>query len=96
MRMARRTGLLALAACLLLVPAASHGAGFALFEHGARAVALGGAFGATADDPTAIYFNPAGIAFQQGTQVAMGVYFITESSKFDGANPYPGQGYSVT
>ena len=73
MRMARRTGLLALAVCLLLVPAASHGAGFALFEHGARAVALGGAFGATADDPTAIYFNPAGIAFLQGTQMAVGV-----------------------
>lgn len=95
MRMARGIGLLALAACLLLVPAASHGAGFALFEHGARAVALGGAFGATADDPTAIYFNPAGIAFLQGTQVASGVYFITESSTFSGANPYPGQGYSV-
>ena len=95
MRMARQTGLLALAACLLLVPAASHGAGFALFEHGARAVALGGAFGATADDPTAIYFNPAGIAFLQGTQMAAGVYFITESTTFHGANPYPGQGYSV-
>jgi long-chain fatty acid transport protein len=93
MRMARTTGLLALAACLLLVPAASHGAGFALFEHGARAVALGGAFGATADDPTAIYFNPAGIAFLSGTQMAAGVYFITESSKMYGANPYPGQGY---
>ena len=38
MRMARRMGFLALAACLLLVPAASFGAGFALFEHGARAV----------------------------------------------------------
>ncbi len=95
MRMARRTGLLALAACLLLVPAASHGAGFALFEHGARAVGLGGAFGATADDPTAIYFNPAGIAFLQGTQFAIGTELITESSTFYGANPYPGQGYSV-
>ena len=31
MRMARRMGFLALAACLLLVPAASFGAGFALF-----------------------------------------------------------------
>ena len=95
MRKARRTGFLALAACLLLAPATSHGAGFALFEHGARAIALGGAFGATADDPTAIYFNPAGIAFLQGTQMAMGVYFITETSKFNGAAPYPGQGYAV-
>jgi len=80
---------------VLLAPASSFGAGFALFEHGARAVALGGAFGATADDPTAIYYNPAGIAFLQGTQIAGGVYFITESCTFDGANPYPGEGYSV-
>jgi len=95
MRMARTIGFSALAACVLLVPVAGYGAGFALFEHGARAVGLGGAFGATADDPTAIYFNPAGIAFLQGTQFAVGVEPITESATFSGANPYPGQGYSV-
>jgi long-chain fatty acid transport protein len=95
MRMARRIGLSALAACLLLAPTSSFGAGFALFEHGARAVGLGGAFGATADDPTAIYYNPAGISFLQGTQTALGVELITESSTFSGANPYPGQGYTV-
>jgi long-chain fatty acid transport protein len=94
MRKARVVWLSALAACLLLAPASSFGAGFALFEHGARAVALGGAFGATADDPTALYFNPAGIAFQK-SGFAAGVYFITESSTFSGANPYPGEGYSV-
>jgi long-chain fatty acid transport protein len=95
MRKARVIWLSAVAACLLLAPVPTFGAGFALFEHGARAVALGGAFGATADDPTAIYFNPAGLAFQSGTQLAAGVYFITESSTFSGDNPYPGKGYSV-
>src|SRR5512136_1934648 len=95
MRKARMIGLSALAACLLLVPASSFGAGFALFEHGARAVAMGGAFGATADDPTALYFNPAGIAFQKGSSMAAGVFFITESSTFSGADPYPGEGYQV-
>jgi long-chain fatty acid transport protein len=94
MRKSRVVLLSALAAYLLLAPANSFGAGFALFEHGARAVALGGAFGATADDPTALYFNPAGIAFQKAGYAA-GVYFITESATFDGANPYPGEGYSV-
>ncbi len=78
-----------------LVPVLASGAGFALFEHGARAVALGGAFGATADDPSALYYNPAGIAFLDGTQAAFGAYFITESSTFNGANTFPGQGYSV-
>ena len=95
MRMARRIGFSAFAAFLLLAPTSSFGAGFALFEHGSRAVGLGGAFGATADDPTAIYFNPAGIAFLQGTQFAIGTELITESDTFTGANPYPGQGYSV-
>src|SRR5512136_695884 len=95
MRKAKVVLLSALAGSLLLAPASSFGAGFALFEHGARAVALGGAFGATADDPTAIYYNPAGIAFLPGTQIAAGVYFITENVTFDGANPYPGAAYSV-
>ncbi len=95
MREARVIWLLAVAACLLLTPASGFGAGFALFEHGARGVALGGAFGATADDASAIYYNPAGLGFQTGTQFAGGVYFITESVTFSGSNPYPGQGYSV-
>jgi long-chain fatty acid transport protein len=82
-----------LAGTLLLVPVTSFGAGFALYEHGARAVAMGGAFGATADDPTAVYYNPAGLAFQEGTQLAGGVYFIKPISKMDGANPFPGSGY---
>jgi len=40
--------------------------GFKPFELGARAATLGGAFVARADDATAIYFNPAGLAFQPG------------------------------
>lgn len=78
---------------LSLLPAFAMGSGFALFEHGARGVALAGAFGATADDPTALYYNPAGAAFLSGTQVAGGAYFIGLSSSVNGANPYPGKGY---
>ena len=36
---------------------------------GARAMALGSAYVALADDPTAIYWNPAGLAAISGTQV---------------------------
>jgi len=86
-----RHGLAVLA--LLLAPALAFGSGFALFEHAARGVALGGAFGATADDATAGYYNPAGLAFQEGTKSAAGAYFITFDSKFTGDNPYPGVGY---
>lgn len=78
---------------LLLLPALVWANGFALFEHGARGVSMGGAFVAVADDPSAGYYNPAGLAFQQGTHALAGVFLITESSKFRGDNPYPGAGY---
>jgi long-chain fatty acid transport protein len=82
------------AVAALLLPSLAKGGGFALYEHGSRAVGMGGAFAATADDPTAGYYNPAGLAFLKGTQVAGGAFFITETSKFRGTDPYPGTGYS--
>jgi long-chain fatty acid transport protein len=83
------------AAAVLLVPALAMGAGFALYENSARAVGMGGAFGATADEPSAGYYNPAGLAFLKGFQIQGGLFLIGETSKFHGANPYPGAGYSV-
>jgi long-chain fatty acid transport protein len=50
--------------------------GYQLNEHGARAVGLGGAFVAQASDPSAIYFNPAGLAFQQGINIYAGGTFV--------------------
>jgi long-chain fatty acid transport protein len=51
-------------------------AGYQLNEHGAKAVGMGGAFVAQANDPSAIYFNPAGLAFQQGTNFYAGGTFV--------------------
>jgi long-chain fatty acid transport protein len=87
----------AVAAALLLVPAMASGAGFALFEHGNRAMGMGGAFTAVADDPSAMYWNPAGLAFQtdKGVQFMGGTTFITASQKFYGDSPYPGDGYAA-
>lgn len=42
----------------------------------ARAVARGNAFTATADNPSAIYYNPAGLAFLEGTQFRASAYPI--------------------
>ncbi|MCS7313657.1 MAG: outer membrane protein transport protein [Acidobacteria bacterium] len=68
-------------------------AGFALFEAGARAMARSGAFVATADDPAAIFFNPAGLAFQTPRwQIYGGATLIVPRAKFEGANPFPGDG----
>lgn len=52
---------------------------------------------AVADDPSALFWNPAGIAFQvdEGLQVQMGVTFISPSQHFNGDSPYPGDGYKA-
>jgi long-chain fatty acid transport protein len=81
---------------LLLAPTLAFGSGFALFEHGARGVAMGGAFGAIADDATAGYYNPAGLAFQEDSEAIAGAYFIGFNSDFTGDNPYPGEGYTAS
>jgi long-chain fatty acid transport protein len=52
------------------------GAGFLLYEHGAAAMAMGGAFVAIANNPTAVFHNPAGIAWLDGTQVSVGTTII--------------------
>ena len=40
--------------------------GFSILELGGRAAGMGGAFAGLADDGSALFYNPAGIAFQQG------------------------------
>ncbi len=49
---------LLVAAALLIIPSLTWGSGFALFEHGNRAMAMGGAFTAVADDPSASGTRP--------------------------------------
>jgi len=90
----------------LTVLAATHplGAqGFKAFELGARAAGLGGAFVARADDASAVFFNPAGLAFQPGFRfkfdisynisnstaraLGSGMAYTNDSARFTG-NPY--------
>lgn len=61
---------------VLLVPTIVFGAGFHIREQGAKAMGMANAFVAQADDPSAIFYNPAGLAFQSGTQVSLGVTVI--------------------
>jgi long-chain fatty acid transport protein len=69
---------MALVMALLLVGVTplAHGSGFLIYEHGAAAQAMGGAFVAIANNPSAIFHNPAGIAFLKGTQISVGGTFI--------------------
>jgi long-chain fatty acid transport protein len=46
--------------------------GFQLNEQGTRAMAMGGAFAGLANDPSALYFNPAGITQLKGTNFYLG------------------------
>jgi len=93
-----RKQLVTAAAVLLLVPSMGWGAGFAIFENGARSAAMGGAFTAVADDPSAMYWNPAGMAFQsdKGMQLMVGVSLIAPTQDFRGQAVYPGEGYTAT
>jgi long-chain fatty acid transport protein len=58
--------------------------GFQLNELGSRAMAQGGAFAARASDPSAIYFNPAGLAFQPQAELYLGTTFILPTISFYG------------
>lgn len=69
--------------------------GFSIYEHGAKATAMGGAFCAQADDPSALFYNPAGIAFQKAS-IYFNTTIIRPNSDFYGANPFPGNGVTAS
>src|SRR5262245_7047525 len=84
-------------ALALLLPASrASAAGFSIFEQGARGMGFAGAYTAQANDPSAIFHNAAGIAFLKGKQIYLGGTFISPSSDFIGANPFPGAGITET
>ena len=68
---------------LVLLPGLAFGSGFGINEQDAKAVAMGGAFVAQADDPAAVYYNPAGIVQLDGTQVSVGMSVIIPHASFE-------------
>lgn len=66
-------------------------AGFGLFEQGAKAQGMAGAFTAQADDPSMLFHNAGGLGFVTKTQTAFSVtYFKGTTADFQGAAPFPG------
>ncbi len=61
--------------------------GFQLNQHGAKASGMSGAFTAVANDPSAVYWNPAGLSFIRGTHFMISSHFVTPSSSFRGILP---------
>jgi len=58
----------------------SQGAGFMVYEHGAAAMGIAGAFVGVANDVTAIFHNPAGLVWLEGTHLSAGTTLITSKN----------------
>jgi len=67
--------------------------GFFIGEQGARAEGMGSAFTAVADDPSALWFNPAGIAFQNGLVGTAGFDLLVPSNTY--TDPATGATYAA-
>ncbi len=69
----------------LSLPTAGYALGIRVFDHDAFATARGDAFVATADNPSAIYYNPAGITLLEGHNARAAVSLVGVKSEYDGA-----------
>ncbi len=75
----------------LFAASTSFASGFRLPEEGAKAMGMGFAFTAQADDPSAIYYNPAGLTQLDGTNLMVGGTFVMLSGPtFTGSTPITG------
>jgi len=61
---------------VFVLPPPVRGGGFRIIDQGASATGQASAFIAQADDPSAIYYNPAGITQLRGVQLYMGTTLI--------------------
>ena len=73
---------------LFLVASAGHvySAGFAIMQQGTGPMGQGNAFVAQADDPSALFFNPAGISQLEGSRVYLGSTIIAPRGIYNGPN----------
>ncbi len=88
-------GLLApMATFWTMVPVSAKATGFALPDQDAFATARGEAFAATADNPSAIYYNPAGLTQLKGNTLRAGIYGLYLNPTYE--PPAGGQSYENT
>lgn len=72
---------------LVLLPLAAQGNGMRLVSQDALAAARGEAFAATADNPSAVHYNPAGLTQLSGHELRLGSYALDFEPSF---RPLPG------
>jgi long-chain fatty acid transport protein len=78
-------GLVVLVSVVSMISPQAFALGFRNPDQDARATGQGEAFVAQADDASAIYYNPAGLTQQKGTQVTSGSILVFRDIKFNGA-----------
>jgi long-chain fatty acid transport protein len=79
----------------ILVSAPVLGDGFAFFDHNARATGMAGAYVASAFDPSAVFYNPGGLALmkkKKGATVGVSTAQIQPSFQYQGTGPGIGAG----
>jgi len=76
---------LAVLFCFLLSPGVALAEGFALYEWGARGMALGGAMMARKPDPSAVAFNAAQLTQLPGKQILVGLTGVRPTGRFHNA-----------
>ena len=81
---ATQTATAATAIAIVIGSPHAFGAGFQINEHGAIGTARGGAVVGTANQPTAVFHNPAGLALTEGTQFMGGVNLIIPRATYTG------------
>src|SRR6185369_9590945 len=80
-RLVLPTATLALAV-MFLHPSSAKAVGLRLPNQDPEGIARGNAFVATADNPSALYYNPAGISQLPGDQIRAGLYFISADTEY--------------
>lgn len=70
-------------AALAILPLSARAGGYRLPDQDPEAIARGNAFVATADNPSAIYYNPAGITQLDGQEARAGVYAISTAINYE-------------
>ncbi len=87
-RALRTTLLAALTSAAALTASSAHAGGITNPGYGSQAQPRAGAFAAKADDPSAIFHNPAGLAKLKGTIIQLGINLINFSQTFQRSGTY--------
>src|SRR5262249_52131609 len=90
MRVLRMTR--ACAWAVLLAPLVAHASGYAIYEQGAAALGMAGAYVASAHDATAEFYNPAALTRLEGKQLSVGASWLNTHTSFAGEPEFPGFG----